>query len=181
MSQLQLKDHDISTDVEKANEASESTNATWPLNSNSGPLPTEKSGETNTPATKSEKHRFPETNLDEGIVGWDGQDDPKNPQNFPSNRKWGLLALMAGITFVSPLASSMLSPAIEYVGDDFGVTNEAILSFTVSIYLLGYSVRVILPAYLKRNKYKYTDTIPDAVWSPLTCASKRDIRSSNCS
>ncbi|PTB41754.1 hypothetical protein M441DRAFT_68771 [Trichoderma asperellum CBS 433.97] len=77
-----------------------------------------------------------------------GKMTPKNPQNFPSSRKWGLLALMAGITFVSPLASSMLSPAIEYVGADFGVTNEAILSFTVSIYLLGYSFGPLLLAPL---------------------------------
>lgn len=154
MSQLQLKDEEISTDdIEKNNNASKPTNANWSSNSNSRPAPdVEKSVEKDTHGTKTDKHRFPETNLSEGIVGWDGQDDPKNPQNFPSSRKWGLLALMAGITFVSPLASSMLSPAIEYVGADFGISNEAILSFTVSIYLLGYSVCIAPPAYLKRKK-----------------------------
>lgn len=157
MSQLQLKDEEMSADdMEQNNDASEFTNANLPLNSNVGPLPDiEKSGAKNTHATKPDIHRFLETNLSEGIVGWDGQDDPKFPQNFPSSRKWGLLALMAGITFVSPLASSMLSPAIEYVGADFGVANETILSFTVSIYLLGYSVCIIVLAYLKRKKHVY--------------------------
>jgi hypothetical protein len=89
-------------------------------------------------------HHFPETDLSHGIVGWDGQDDPKNPQNFSSGHKWGLLGLMAGITFVSPLASSMLAPAMGYVGADFGTTNETLQSFTVSIYLLGYAVGISL-------------------------------------
>lgn len=155
MSQLQLKDGETSTDdVVKGNETSKSLNANLPFNGNSGPLTDiEKSVGKDTHAMKPDKQRFPETNLSEGIVGWEGQDDPENPQNFPSSRKWGLLALMAGITFVSPLASSMLSPAIEYVGADFGVTNEAVLSLTVSIYLLGYSVSLTRPEYLKRKRY----------------------------
>ena len=31
---------------------------------------------------------FPESDIDKGIVGWEGQDDPENPQNFPDSRKW---------------------------------------------------------------------------------------------
>lgn len=166
MSQLQFKGGQTSTeDVVQKNDASKSPNANMPFNSNSRP-PTdiEKSDGKETHPTKPDKHRFPETNLSEGIVGWEGQDDPENPQNFPSSRKWGLLALMAGITFVSPLASSMLSPAMEYVGDEFGVTNEPILSFTVSIYLLGYSVSIATPEYLKRKRYAQVLT------SMLTCS-----------
>ncbi|EHK46037.1 uncharacterized protein TrAtP1_013129 [Trichoderma atroviride] len=150
MSQLQAKDGETSTQgVGNDKDDSKSLSASFPFNSSAGPLADiEKSVEKDTHATKPDKHRYPESNLSEGIVGWEGQDDPENPQNFPSSRKWGLLALMAGITFVSPLASSMLSPAIEYVGAEFGVTNEAILSFTVSIYLLGYSFGPLLLAPL---------------------------------
>ncbi|CEJ60542.1 Putative Synaptic vesicle transporter SVOP [Penicillium brasilianum] len=83
---------------------------------------------------------FPVTDLDRGIVGWDGQDDPENPQNFAMGRKWGLLALMSAITFVSPLASSMFSPAVSYVAIDLDVTNETILALSVSIFLIGYTV-----------------------------------------
>jgi hypothetical protein len=83
---------------------------------------------------------FPVTNLDEGIVGWDSQDDPENPQNFSMAQKWGLLALMSAITFISPLASSTFSPAVSYVAADLHVTNETVLSFSVSIFLLGYAV-----------------------------------------
>ena len=86
------------------------------------------------------KELFPETDLNCGIVGWDGQDDPNNPQNFPANKKWTLLALISAMTLISPLASSMFSPAISYVAAEFGETNETILSFSVSIYILGYAV-----------------------------------------
>lgn len=86
------------------------------------------------------KQIFPETDLSCGIVGWDGQDDPNNPQNFSPGKKWSLLALISVMTLISPLASSMFSPAISYVAVEFGVTNETILSFSVSIYILGYAV-----------------------------------------
>ena len=90
-----------------------------------------------------DKPHFPVTDLSRGIVGWDGQDDPANPQNFSSTKKWSLLALISSVTLISPLASSMFSPAVGYMGKDFGESNEVLLSFSVSIFLLGYTV--ILP------------------------------------
>jgi hypothetical protein len=92
--------------------------------------------ETTSPATE----QYPETDLSRGIVGWDGQDDPNNPQNFSTGKKWALLALISAMTLISPLASSMFSPAITYMAAEFKETDETILSFSVSIYLLGYTV-----------------------------------------
>ncbi|GMG24734.1 unnamed protein product [Aspergillus oryzae var. brunneus] len=83
-------------------------------------------------------HLYPETDLDRGVVGWEGQDDPANPLNFAPGKKWALLGLISAFTFVSPLASSMFSPAVSYMAADFKETDETIISFTVSIYLLGY-------------------------------------------
>ncbi|EXJ78937.1 hypothetical protein A1O3_08437 [Capronia epimyces CBS 606.96] len=82
--------------------------------------------------------QFPQTDLDHGIVGWESQDDPENPLNFPRSRKWALLMLVSAITFVSPLASSMFAPAVGFMAVDFGVHEELLLSFAVSVYLLGY-------------------------------------------
>ncbi|KAJ5235578.1 Major facilitator superfamily domain general substrate transporter [Penicillium citrinum] len=82
--------------------------------------------------------KFPETDLSQGLVGWDSQDDPENPQNFAAGKKWALLALISAFTLISPLASSMFSPAVVYMAAEFHETNETILSFTVSIYLVGY-------------------------------------------
>jgi hypothetical protein len=88
----------------------------------------------------STKPTFPETDLDRGIIGWDGQDDPAHPQNFASGRKWALLAVVSTISFISPLASSMFSPALRSLSEDFDEHDQTILSFTVSIFLLGYTV-----------------------------------------
>jgi hypothetical protein len=96
---------------------------------------------TEAPNTNAAATLFPETALDSGIVGWDGQDDPQNPQNFSDSQKWALLALVSSITLVSPLASSMFSPAVGFVATDLKVTNETLLSFSVSVFLLGYTVR----------------------------------------
>ncbi|KUI61854.1 hypothetical protein VP1G_09021 [Cytospora mali] len=86
------------------------------------------------------RNPLPETNLDEGIIGWDGQDDPNMPLNFPESRKWLLVALLSAITLVTPFASSILSPGITSLMVEFGETNEIVGSMTVSIYLLGYVV-----------------------------------------
>ncbi|KAJ5482311.1 hypothetical protein N7475_001123 [Penicillium sp. IBT 31633x] len=107
--------------------------------------PTNQTTDTATPTTAE---LFPETDLSRGIVGWEGQDDPKNPQNFSDGRKLTLLALISAMTLISPLASSMFSPAISYMAMEFNETNQTILSFSVSIYLLGYTFGPLLLAPL---------------------------------
>lgn len=82
----------------------------------------------------------PEMNLDEGIVGWDGQDDPTMPQNLPQSKKWLLVSLLSAITLVTPFASSILSPGIADVMAEFDETQSIVGAMTVSIYLLGYVV-----------------------------------------
>ncbi|KAK2597517.1 hypothetical protein N8I77_012298 [Diaporthe amygdali] len=88
---------------------------------------------------------LPQTNLDEGIVGWDSQEDPHMPLNFPPFRKWLLVGLLSAITLVTPFASSILSPGISSLMVEFGETEQIVGSMTVSIYLLGY---VIGPMFL---------------------------------
>ncbi|KAL1869197.1 hypothetical protein VTK73DRAFT_3198 [Phialemonium thermophilum] len=80
------------------------------------------------------------SNLDEGIVGWDSQDDPQMPLNFPTRKKWIIVGLLSAITLITPFASSILSPGIGALDKEFGNTNETVGAMTVSIYLLGYVV-----------------------------------------
>ncbi|KAI8305068.1 Efflux pump radE [Colletotrichum sp. SAR11_59] len=82
----------------------------------------------------------PLSDLDNGIVGWDAQDDPAIPMNFDRRRKWIIIWFLAGITFMTPFASSILAPAIEYFNDDFGNDDLTLGTLPVSIYLLGYAV-----------------------------------------
>lgn len=92
--------------------------------------------------------QIPVTNIDTGVIGWDSQDDPKMPLNFPPWKKWLLLGLLSSITFVTPFASSILSPGIKSVNEEFGNTDQIIGSMTVSIYLLGYAVGPLFMAPL---------------------------------
>ncbi|KAF2496338.1 MFS general substrate transporter [Lophium mytilinum] len=92
-----------------------------------------------------EHEKYPETDLDKGIVGWDGQDDPKNPRNFPDFTKWCLLGLVSLITLMSPLASSMFAPGVSFMDADFNNTSTILSSFSVSIFVLGF---VLGPLFL---------------------------------
>lgn len=39
--------------------------------------------------------------LDPNIVDWDGPDDPENPLNWSSGLKWGIVATISAITFIT--------------------------------------------------------------------------------
>jgi hypothetical protein len=85
---------------------------------------------------------FPLTDLDNDLVGWDSQSDPANPRNFPQKTKWFILTLISAITFLSPLASSILAPGIPFVNKDFGNTSQLLGAFAVSVFVLGFCVSV---------------------------------------
>ncbi|KAH6615061.1 major facilitator superfamily domain-containing protein [Boeremia exigua] len=84
--------------------------------------------------------KYPLTDLDKGLVGWDSQDDPSNPRNFPHKTKLFILFLVSAITFLSPLASSIFAPGIPFVNAAFNNTSQLLGSFAVSVYVLGFAV-----------------------------------------
>lgn len=58
------------------------------------------------------------------VVSWDGDDDPANPLNKSSSRKWFILCILGSATMCVTCASSMT--AATYIGleRDFGVSRE---------------------------------------------------------
>ncbi|KAK4951834.1 hypothetical protein LTR10_009754 [Elasticomyces elasticus] len=98
--------------------------------------------------------------LDPNIVDFDGPDDPENPlasirentslssQNFTSTVKWGNIAVLSALTFLTPLASSMFAPGVPEVLEEFGTNNQAMATFVVSVYLLGFAAGPIVIAPL---------------------------------
>jgi hypothetical protein len=44
--------------------------------------------------------------VDPHVVGWDGPDDPENPQNWPDSKKWGIIGVLAAVTLVTYVGSS---------------------------------------------------------------------------
>ena len=76
---------------------------------------------------------------DPNVVDWD-ENDPENPQNWTNKKKWGNMSIISGITFLTPLASSMVAPGVQLIMREFHSTDQTIGSFIVSIYVLGYAV-----------------------------------------
>ncbi|KFA63974.1 hypothetical protein S40285_05711 [Stachybotrys chlorohalonatus IBT 40285] len=83
---------------------------------------------------------IPVSHLEDGIVGWDGQDDPAMPLNFSQSRKWLMLVLLSIITFMTPFASSIIAPAIVFIAQEYDEPSLTMSAMPVSIFLLGYAV-----------------------------------------
>ena len=96
------------------------------------------------PTTTAEEQEPAEPN----IVDWSGPDDPENPMNFTATVKWGNIAVLSAMTFLTPLASSMFAPGVPELLKDFGTNNQAVATFVVSVYLLGFAAGPIVIAPL---------------------------------
>ena len=72
-------------------------------------------------------------------VGWDGDSDPNNPMNWSSGQKWGAVSVVAAITFLTPLGSSIFAPGVPRVMEEFHSDSELLSGFVVSVYVLGFA------------------------------------------
>jgi multidrug resistance protein len=73
-------------------------------------------------------------------VTWDGPDDPDNPKNWPTNKKWAATITVSLFTFISPVSSSMVAPALTTIAAQFNVTDQIISQLMLSIFVLAYAV-----------------------------------------
>jgi multidrug resistance protein len=73
-------------------------------------------------------------------VTWKGEDDPLNPLNWTKNKKWVSTILVSSFTFISPIASTMVAPALEDIADEFGIQTNIERVMVMSIFLLAYAV-----------------------------------------
>ena len=76
---------------------------------------------------------------DPNIVDFNGPNDPENPLNWKTSKKWGMVTLIAALTFLTPLASSMFAPGIPDIMREFHSTNNKLEDFMLSIYVLGFA------------------------------------------
>ncbi|KAK9450069.1 major facilitator superfamily domain-containing protein [Limtongia smithiae] len=80
----------------------------------------------------------PLTNFDEGVVGWDSVDDPENPQNWSTSKKWRTMGLVSFSTFLLPLASTIFAPGVSLIAEEFNVRSTTVESLMVSIFIFGF-------------------------------------------
>ena len=79
---------------------------------------------------------------DTNQISWDGPEDPENPKNWSFKRKWAATIVVSSFTFISPVSSSMVAPALSTIASEFHITNEVesqlVLSIFVSCHFLGF-------------------------------------------
>lgn len=72
-------------------------------------------------------------------VTWTGSTDPGNPHNWPKYKKWSSTILVSCFTFISPVSSTMLAPALPDLADRFN-TSGLETYLVMSIFLLAYAI-----------------------------------------
>ncbi|KAI9709156.1 MAG: hypothetical protein M1828_002547 [Chrysothrix sp. TS-e1954] len=77
---------------------------------------------------------------DPNLVTWDGPDDPDNPKNWSSKRKWAAVFVVASFTFISPVSSSMVAPSLNVMSSDLGIHNQVESQMQLSIFVLAFTI-----------------------------------------
>ncbi|KAF4971970.1 hypothetical protein FZEAL_9708 [Fusarium zealandicum] len=85
---------------------------------------------------------------DHNLVTWDGSKDPLNPHNWSRRKKWTSTILVSCFTFISPVSSTMLAPALPDLADEFNISSDFQTYLIMSIFLLAYAVGPFLLAPL---------------------------------
>lgn len=76
---------------------------------------------------------------DPNLVTWDGPDDPANPKNWSTKRKWAATLVVSSFTFISPVVSSMVAPSLDAMSADLGVKDQVESEMMLSIFILAYA------------------------------------------
>jgi hypothetical protein len=93
------------------------------------------------PKITKTKSRASSRSRDPNLVGWNGPDDPENPKNWKMGRKWAATFVVSSFTFISPVSSSMVAPALPgAMSRDLGITNEFEQGLVLSIFVLAYAI-----------------------------------------
>ncbi|GKT59790.1 MFS multidrug transporter [Colletotrichum tofieldiae] len=92
------------------------------------------------PEEKSEHVTASNDPEDPDLVTWSGPDDPMNPKNWAKHKKWTATILVSCFTFISPVSSTMLAPALDALADEFDVKSDIETYLLMSIFLLAYAV-----------------------------------------
>ncbi|KAK5164293.1 uncharacterized protein LTR77_009988 [Saxophila tyrrhenica] len=136
--------HDFQEEAEEDEEwdwdDEEAQGGEWPLPQNSdgatfGQIQIIRGGTVKRGASTRSKKGEKDINL----VTWDGPGDPDNPKNWERKRKWMATITVSLFTFISPVSSSMVAPALEQLQRDFNTDPEQV-NLAMSVFLLAFAV-----------------------------------------
>jgi multidrug resistance protein len=96
-------------------------------------------------SSTKEKHEEEEVeHHDDDLVTWDSEDSMENPRNWSLHRRWAVIAIVSSYTFLSPLSSSMIAPALQTISVQFHVTSTVEQSLMLSVFVLSYAIGPML-------------------------------------
>jgi len=81
---------------------------------------------------------------DINLVTWDGPEDPENPKNWPTKKKWMATITVSLFTFISPVSSSMIAPAISQLMRDLNVHTQLEGQLALSSFILAFAFGPLL-------------------------------------
>jgi MFS family permease len=103
-------------------------------------------------------------------VTWNGDDDPNNPKNWSSLRKWFITILVSLGGLVCLMSSTMLAPALETIASDLHVS-QAKANMTLSIFVLAFAFGPMVLAPMAevfgRRRVWLISSIWYAVWNTV--------------
>ncbi|KAE8156651.1 major facilitator superfamily domain-containing protein [Aspergillus tamarii] len=82
--------------------------------------------------------------VSDGNVGWDSEDDPQNPMNWSNAWKKTIIILIAFATFNDAAASSIFTPGVPLVLEEFHETNPTISPLIMSVHVIGFATGALV-------------------------------------
>ncbi|KAG2731400.1 hypothetical protein G9P44_005816 [Scheffersomyces stipitis] len=89
--------------------------------------------------------------IDPELVTWEGKEDPMYPRNWSRPEKMFQLFIVGLYTLISPMSSTMLSPAMTKIAEELHMEGDFIVSFTVSVMVLAWALGPLLIAPLSES------------------------------
>ncbi|CAO1622617.1 unnamed protein product [Parajaminaea phylloscopi] len=89
------------------------------------------------PARASSEH---DAKPDKNLVTWDSPDDPTNPRNWPIAKRWTSMIIVSVVTFLSPLASSIVAPSLPDIAEQFGIESQVQANMVLSVFILAFAI-----------------------------------------
>ncbi|WPK27422.1 hypothetical protein PUMCH_004809 [Australozyma saopauloensis] len=89
--------------------------------------------------------------IDPELVAWDGVDDPANPRNWTFREKLFQTAIVSVYSLLSPMLSSILSPAMTEISESLHIEKDVIRALCVSIMVLAWAIGPLIIAPISES------------------------------
>ncbi|KAJ3110229.1 hypothetical protein HK100_003108 [Physocladia obscura] len=84
-----------------------------------------------------------------------GNPNSTNPHEWPKSKKWLAVTIASLYTFISPISSSMVAPALPSMAYDIGLKTTLMVEMTLSIFVLAYAIGPLFLAPLSEVYGRY--------------------------